>query len=125
MFGVPSTPPEPAQTAATFVVPPGHDGDRGSGNPVGGAGPPDRPGRAGLRRPAADRSGGRPAPAPGPRPGRPAPDRLGQRPGPVALPAGLRPARALPAGAARPARLGRVAARAVRILGARGIADPA
>src|SRR4051794_4572622 len=83
----------------------------------------DRPGRAGLHRPAPRWRGGHAAPAPGAAARRPAPDGLGQRPRAGALHAGLQPAGGLPARPDRPGRR-QAAARALRVLGARGVADP-
>jgi hypothetical protein len=86
---------------------------------AGRPGPPHRPGRAGLRRPASVRCGRHAAAAPARRTPRRGADRLGERPVALALPARVQPARELPA--RRPRRPDGPAARGLRVLGARGI----
>ena len=91
------------------------------------AGPPDRARRPGIRRTAPDRAGRRAAHPAGARPDRDPADRLGECLLPQPLPAGVRPARPVPARAARPPdRRTPPADRdgAVRVLGARRVARP-
>ena len=75
----------------------------------------------GLRRRAPERPGRPPAPAAGLRPRRAHPDRLGERAGALAGAAAVRPPRSPSTG---PAAEGRGRRRAVRVLGARGVAHP-
>src|SRR5215217_2726141 len=91
--------------------------------PLPPPGPTDRARRAGLRRPAAGTRAQRLGPAARDGPGRAHPDRLGQRAVTRALPAAVRAARPLSPRAPGRGVVARSAA-AVRVLGARGVADP-
>src|ERR1700704_6453709 len=90
---------------------------------LAGPGSAHRPGRARIHRPASRRPGDDAAPQARARPYRPVADRLGERAATGALSAHVQPARRLPDEPARPGRVPGPKG-AVRVLGARGVADP-
>src|SRR3954447_392053 len=95
------------------------------GEPLAGRGAPSGARRAGLRPAPAERPGRRRPRQPAARPARPGADRLRERRRARPLHAAVLAPWALPARAAGPASLRPARPRALRVLGPRGLADPA